>query len=231
MCQALHDKMNVFGYPTQYRSMTWDYFGLDLNIHWSHLSLSCLPLCSCQLLAQMFVCILMGREWRRSTSTLCRTTPSSSWCPEVRPGAEEVKTHPSDQALNVLIFQITPAPFKSQSCTTSACCSARAHTAVSSSRRQRSCCLVMSTLIRSVKSCPTCCWTSRTNLSWRAETTTRAGSKVQCSADTVGTQQNKLLKLQGDEGMNSFSTSWCQRGPLERQNSRLFGRLHHLCNF
>lgn len=104
-------KMNVFGYPTQYKLMMWDSFVLDLYIHWSHLSLLCLPLCSCQLLAQMFVCILMGREWRRSTSTLCRTTPSSSWCPEVRPGAEEVKTHPSDQALNVLIFQITPAPF------------------------------------------------------------------------------------------------------------------------
>lgn len=31
--------------------------------------------------------------------------------------------------------------------------------------------------------------------------------------------------------MNSSSTKWCQIGPLEKENSRLAGRLHHLCNF
>lgn len=84
-------------------------------------------------------------------------------------------------------FPNNTCAFKYQLCTTSDCYSARACT-MSSSRRQKSCCLLMTTLIRSVKSCPTCCWTSRINLSWRTETMTRPGLKVLSSPDTRHTR-------------------------------------------
>lgn len=83
--------------------------------------------------------------------------------------------------------------FKFQLRKTSDCYSARACT-MSSSRQQKSCCLLMTTPIRTVKSCPTCCWTWRINRSWRAETRTRTGLKVPSSPDTVGTQ-GMLLEL------------------------------------
>lgn len=152
---------------------------------WIGLLITCTPLghrpCSCHLLAQMFVCTLMGRGWRRSTFTRCRTTPSSSWCLEVTPGAEEVKTHQSqtsNQTRNVVVFPSDTCAFKCQLRKTSNCYSARARCTTSSSRRQRSCCLLTTTLIRTVKSCPTCCWTWRISLSWRAEAMTRTGLKV-----------------------------------------------------
>lgn len=149
--------------------------------YWSQVSFFGHPSCSCHLLAQMFVCILMGQEWQRSTFTLCRTTPSSSWCPEVTPGAEEVKTHQSEtshQTLWCSSFPDDSCAFKSQLRKTSDCYSARARCTMSSSRRQKSFCLLTTTLIGTVKSCPTCCWTWRINLSWRVEMTTRTGLKV-----------------------------------------------------
>ena len=147
----------------------------------------------------MFVCTLTGRTWRRNSSRLCRTTLNWFFSPEIRHGAEEVNHTPlgkkkkrrrvvflTTETVSVNLDSVCCPSLKKnktlclsfQLCMTSVSYWAQACTAMASLKRREGSCL-MSRLRRGGKSWLTCCWTWRTDQSWRAERRMRTGSKVQ----------------------------------------------------
>lgn len=156
---------------------------------------------SCHFLVHMFVCIRTGQKWQRNSSRRCLTTLNLFCCPESKHGLEVRRPQIQNQvkcfncrfrAKTTGLTLITPVCFWwHQLCATSVSYWARTDTPAASLKQRRGSCLMRS-LLRIVKSWLTCCWTWRTDPSWRAETRMKTGSKV---LSAVGTFWKFALQL------------------------------------
>ena len=87
-------------------------------------------------------------------------------------------THTPDKCFNSKVSVIWPVWFQFQLCVTLVSYWRQTDMPMASLKQQKGSCLMRS-LLKDVKSWPTCCSTWRTDLSWRAGRSMKNGSKVQ----------------------------------------------------